>query len=63
MVFMPNETVGKNRKLARPYRGPFRVINVTQTNAEDQLIEYPREPTVFVAIDCLHKCYPEQTNK
>ena len=62
MVFMPSETVGKNRKLARPYHGPYHVINVTQTNAEVQLIECPSEPSMFVAIDRLRKCYPEQTN-
>lgn len=62
MVFMPSETVGKHRKLARPYHGPYRVTNITPTNAEVQLIEYPSEPTIFVAIDRLRKCYPEQTN-
>ena len=62
MVFMPSETVGKNRKLARPYHGPYRVINVTQTNAEVQLIEQPSAPSIFVAIGRLRKCYPEQTD-
>ena len=62
MVFMPSETIGKDRKLARPYHGPYRVINITPTNAEVQLIQYPSEPTIFVAIDRLRKCYPEQPN-
>ena len=62
MVFMPSETIGKDRKLARPYHGPYRVINITPTNGEVQLIEYPSEPTIFVAIDRLRKCYPEQPN-
>ena len=59
---MPSETVGKNRRLTRPYHGPYRVISVTQTNAEVQLIEHPSAPSIFVAIGRLHKCYPEQTD-
>ena len=62
MVFMPSETIGKDRKLARPYHGPYRVINIMPTNAEVQLIQYPSEPTIFVAIDRLRRCYPEQPN-
>ena len=62
MVFMPSETVGKNRKLARPYHGPYRVVHITPTNAEVRLIEHPTEPSIFVAIDRLRKCYPEQTD-
>ena len=59
MVFMPSEVTGKNRKLARPYHGPYRIIAVTPTNAEVKLIERVSEPSIFVAIDRLHKCYPE----
>ena len=62
MVFMPSETVGKNRKLARPYHGPYRVVHITPSNAEVRLIEHPTEPSIFVAIERLRKCYPEQTN-
>ena len=39
MVFMPSEVTGKDRKLARPYHGPFRIIHLTPNNAEVQLIE------------------------
>ena len=59
---MPSETVGKNRKLARPYHGPYRVVHITPSNAEVRLIEHPTEPSIFVAIERLRKCYPEQTN-
>ena len=34
MVFMPNETTGKDCKLARPYHGPYCVVSLTQTNAK-----------------------------
>ena len=59
MVYMPSEVTGKNRKLARPYHGPYRIIAVTPTNAEVKLIERTSEPSIFVAIDRLRKCYPE----
>ena len=44
MVYMPQEVSGKDRKLARPFHGPFRIINLTPTNAEVQLVEKPEEP-------------------
>ena len=62
MVFMPSETTGKDRKLARPYHGPYRVVSLTATNAEVKLIENPKESSIFVALDRLRKCYPEQSN-
>lgn len=62
MVFLPSETTGKDRKLARPYHGPYRVISLTATNAEVKLIEKPKEPSIFEAIDRFRKCYPEQCN-
>ena len=30
MVFMPSDVTGKDRKLARPYHGPFRIVNLTR---------------------------------
>ena len=62
MIFMRSETTGKDRKLARPYHGPYRVVSLTATNAEVQLIENPKESSIFVALDRLRKCYPEQSN-
>ena len=49
----------KSWKLARPYHGPFRILSVTPMNAEVQLIEKPGDPSLFVAIDRLRRCYPE----
>ena len=63
MVFMPSDVTGKDRKLARPYHGPFRIIDLTRTNAEVQLIGRPQDQTIFVAIDRLRRCYPELSDK
>ena len=51
MVFMPAETQGRDRKLARPYHGPYRVLNVTPTNVEVSLIDKPKEPSIFLSLD------------
>ena len=56
MVYMPGDVAEKDWKLARPYHGPYRV---TPTNAEVRLIEKPSDPTLFVAISRLRRCYPE----
>ena len=62
MVFMPSETVGKDRTVARPYHGPYRVVSTTPTNAEVRLVEFPSKPSIFVAMDRLRKCHPEQAD-
>ena len=62
MVYMPGDVTGKNWKLARPYHGPFRILSLTPTNAEVKLIEKSGDPSLFVALGRLRKCYPEMTN-
>lgn len=59
MVYMPGDVAGKDWKLARPYHGPYRIVSLTPTNAEVQLIESPRDATMFVAISRVRRCYPE----
>ena len=59
MVFMPAETQGRDRKLARPYHGPYRVLNVTPTNVEVRLIDKPKDPSIFISLDRVTPCYPE----
>ena len=38
IVYMLSEVTGKNRELARPYHGSYRIVAVTPTNAEVKLI-------------------------
>ena len=59
MVYMPGDVAGKDWKLARPYHGPYRITGLTPTNAEVQLIEKPSNPTLFVALGRVRRCYPE----
>ena len=63
MVFMPSEKKGTTWKLARPFYGPYRVVDVTPTNVEVRLIDRPDDPTIFVALNRVRLCYPELPDK
>ena len=63
MVLMPAEAQGKKRKLARPFHGPFHVVTVTPTNAEVRLVDDPKAASIFVALDRVRLCYPEQSDQ
>ena len=60
---MPMETTGARRKLASPFYGPFRVLAVTPTNAEVRLVDNPKAASIFVALDHVRLCFPEQGNE
>ena len=59
MVHMLNESTGKTAKLARPFFCPYRVLNLTSTNAEVRLVDKPDEPSIFVPLDRVRPCYNE----
>ena len=59
MVHMPHEATGKMAKLARPYFGPYRVLNLTPTNVEVRLVDKPDDPSIFVSLDRVRPCYSE----
>ena len=63
MVHMPHEATGKTAKLARPYFGPYRVLNLTTSNAEVRLIDKPDDPSIFVSLDRVRPCYSELPNR
>lgn len=48
-IFMPAEKQGKNRKFARPYKGPFEVVYVSDTGAEVKEMHRPRAKPFRVA--------------
>ena len=62
MVLMPSECQGKDWKLARPFHGPYRVLQVTPTNVEVRLVDQPKSESIFVALERVRRCYPEQGN-
>ena len=58
MVLMPSEVQGKDWKLARPFHGPYHVIQITPTNAKVLLIDQPQGESIFVAaLDRVRRCY------
>ncbi len=54
---MPSESQGKDWKLARPFHGPYRVLNATPTNV---LVDSPTVEPIFVNLNRVRLCYPEQ---
>ena len=60
MVFMPAERQGKAWKLSRPFHGPYRVLNVTNTNVEVRLVDSPQDESMFVHLNRVRKCNPQQ---
>ena len=63
MVHMPAESQGKDWKLCRPFHGPYRVLSVTPTNVEVRLVDAPTDEPIFVNLNQVHLCYPEQSDK
>ena len=60
MVHMPGELQVKEHKLVHPFHGPYRVLKVTPNNVEVVLIDKPRDSSIFVALNRVRLCYPEQ---
>ena len=63
MVYMPIDVQGQDRKLARPFHGPYRVLAVAPTNAEVRLIGQITGESIFVSLDRVRRCYLEQGNE
>ena len=59
MVHMPGSIKGKAWKLVRPFHGPYRVLSVTPTNAEVQLVDRPGADAIFVSLSRVRPCYLE----
>ena len=62
MVHFPNQVKGKAWKLARPYFGPYKVLSLTPTNAEVQLMDAAKDSSIFVSLDRVRLCYEEMTD-
>ena len=52
-LFKPADKTGHARKFARPFHGPFRVVDLDSNTAKIQRIDRPEEETVLVALDRL----------
>lgn len=59
MVYKPGEVQGPAWKLAQPYHGPYRIVSLTPNNAEMVLVDQPKEPSIFVSLNHVRRCYEE----
>ena len=62
MVFMPKEARSKNRKLALPYHGPYRVLEVRQNCLLVQPVDRPDDEPILVNMDRVVECSEELPN-
>ena len=56
MVFMPHEAQGKQRKLALPHHGPYRILDLSSTVATLKSVDRPDQDPIRVNLDCVSKC-------
>ena len=62
MVFMPSDCQGKERKLTRPFHGPYHVVAVTSNTAKVRLVDRPNGESICVLLDRVRRCYQEEGN-
>ena len=62
IIYMPSAVTGEAWKLATPYHGPYRVVSVTPRNVEARIVNKLDAETIFVAVNSVRTCYPEQMN-
>ena len=55
----PAEQTGERRKFARPYHGPYRVIEMATNTAKITRIDHPEEDPLLVSLAQLRQC-PEK---
>ena len=58
-LYKPADKTGPARKFARPYHGPFRVVETDSNTARIQPIDRPEEDPVLVVVDRLRNCPTE----
>ena len=55
-LFKPAEKCGKTRKLARPYHGPYRVLELDTNTTRIRRVDRPQDDALLVALDRLRRC-------
>ena len=62
MVYMPYQRTGKNRKLSRPYFGPYRVMEVHPNAVTVWPVDCPKEKCIRVNLNRVTLCPVELPN-
>lgn len=60
-LYKPAEKTGEARKFARPFHGPYRIIDVDTNTAKIRRVDKPEEDTIRVSLDRLRRC-PEEAS-
>ena len=55
-VYMPKEKASKAYKFARPFHGPFRVMDVLETGVIVQPVDRPQDGDIRVSFDRVRRC-------
>ena len=55
-VYMPKEKANKAYKFARPFHGPFRVVEVLETGVVVRRVDQPQGETIRVAFNRVWRC-------
>ena len=58
-LFKPAEKTGETGKFARPFHGPFRIIELESNTVKIRRVDRPGEEPILVALDRLRRC-PEE---
>ena len=59
---MPFEQTGKQRKLERPYYGPYHVLEVHPNGLSVWPVDRPKDTPIRVNVDRVKLCYQEQSD-
>ena len=55
-LYKPADTTGEGRKFARPFHGPYRLMELGANTAKIRRVDRPEEEPVLVSIDRLRRC-------
>ena len=58
-LYVPSAKTGKAHKFARPFHGPYRVLEVTSNDARIVPVHTPKAEPIFVALDRIRLCPKE----
>ena len=58
-LFKPAERTGTQRKFARPFHGPYRLVEVGTNTARIRPVDKPEDDAILVSLDRLRRCPDE----
>ena len=62
-LFKPAEKTGKKRKFAKPFHGPYRIVEIGENTAKVRRVDQPEEEPILVAQERLRWCPVEITDE